>query len=100
MSKVDSCIVFSLDIVDEDFNGVLIFHGVRRTTLGKDGVFKIGNFALEARFLWGVEVTTPVPGLASASSGPSLFINLGLIPHVDVLTFFVIMFRLLSSHSY
>ena len=88
-----------MNIVDEDFNGVLIFHGVRWTTLGEYGVFNIGNVSLEARFLWGVEVPIPVPGLDSSSSSTSLFLNLGFIPRGDVLTFFVIMLRRLPSYS-
>ena len=47
LSKVDSNIVFSLDVVDKSFYVFLIFCGARWTPLGEDGVFELGDVALE-----------------------------------------------------
>ena len=88
-----------MDVVDEGFDGVLIFYGVRSMTLGEDGVFKLSDVALGSRFLRGVEVPVPVPGLALDGAGPSLLLHLDFVPHGDVLTFFIIMFRRLPSRS-
>ena len=77
-----------MDVVDEGFDGVLIFCGVRCTPLGEYGVFEIGDVALEASFLHGVGVPVPVSGLALDGEGPSLLLRLGFVPHGDVLTLF------------
>ena len=49
-SEVDARGLFSLDVVNEGFNGVLIFPTVTRTILGKDGVYEIGDVDLKAWF--------------------------------------------------
>ena len=36
-----------LDVVDECFDGVLIFRDGRWTSLGEDGVFELGEVSLE-----------------------------------------------------
>ena len=77
-----------LDIVDEVINGVLIFCGFIWKPLGEDCVFEISDIALEARFLWGVEVTIPVPGLYLAGASPSILIHLGFVHHGEVFTLF------------
>ena len=87
-------------IVDEGFDGVLIFCGVRWTNLGEDGVFELDDVDLESLFLWGDEVPVPVPGSATAGANPSLLFHLFLIPHSGVITIFVIMLRRMSSCSY
>ena len=81
------------DVVDEGFNGVLVFSGVRWTPLGEDGVFKLSDVALEAWLLWGVEVIVPVPSLSSDGAGPSLLPRLVFSPMVIILPFFVIILR-------
>ena len=55
--------------------------------------------ALEANFIWGVEVPVLVPGLATASYGTSLLLHLVLLPMVMLLLFFIIMLRLMPYHS-
>ena len=89
-----------LDVVNKCFGGVLIFCGVRWTPLCEDGAFKISDIALGDRFLWGVEVSLPVPGLSPSGACSSLLIYVGFFHHVDILNLFVIILRLLTSRSY
>ena len=85
-----------MDVVDEGFDGVLIFCGVIWNVLSEDGVFDISYVSLEDWFLHGVGV--PVLGFVSclAIAGPSFLINLVFVTHGDVLdihSFFVIILK-------
>ena len=55
--------------------------------------------ALEANFIWGVEVPVPVPSFSTAGYGTSLLLHLVLLPMVMLLLFFIIMLRLMPYHS-
>ena len=74
-----------MDVVNEGFDGLLIFIGVRWASLGEEDVFKLSYVALEAWFLCGVGVPISVSGLVLAGAGPSLFLHLGFVPFGDVL---------------
>ena len=89
-----------MDIIDEGFEGVPIFYGVRWAPLHENGVFKLGDVALEAWFLHCVGFPVPVSGLALASVGLPLLLHLGFVPHGDVFTRFSIMLRRMMYHSY
>ena len=52
-----------VEVFDEGFYEVLIFWGLRWTPLGEDGVIDLVDVAIEAWFIWDVEVPVPVPGL-------------------------------------
>ena len=77
-----------LEVVDEGINGVLIFFSIGWMPFVENSVFKLGDVALEAWLLWGVEVPVPVTGLSPAGEGPSLFILLDFVCLVDVLNLF------------
>ena len=92
-----------LKMVDEVFDGVFIFSGVRWTTLVKDRVFHLGDVALEIHFLSGIRVPVLVSGLDPAGSGPSLLLHLVFVTHGNVLdidVFFIIIMRQIPSCSY
>ena len=85
------------------FYEVVVFYGFRWNSLGKYGVFKLVDVALETRFLRVVGVPALISGSAPAGTGPSLLIWLVFFPHGDVLdinSFFIIMLILLPSCSY
>ena len=65
-----------MGVVDEGFNGVLIFCGVLRwTPLGEYGVFELGDVDLEDWFLRGVEVPISVFVLSISGSYTSLLLH-------------------------
>ena len=73
-----------MDVVDEGFDGVLIFRGVRCKPFCEDGVFELGDVALEDWFLCGV--VAPILVYSSALSSDISFLLLPwFYPHGDVL---------------
>ena len=65
-----------MDVVDEVFNGFIIFCGVIWTPLGEDGVFDLGDVAIETRFLRGVVIPISISSLGLVGTSPSLLIHL------------------------
>ena len=85
-----------LDVVDEGFYHILKLFYIRWAPLCEESAFKIGVVAFETWCLCGIGVTAVISGLDPDGIGPSLLLNLGFIPHGDVLdieAFFVIIFR-------
>ena len=61
-SKVDTHEVFLLDVVDEGFNGVLIFIGIRWVPFSEYSVFYLGDVSIEDWFLHGFGIPILVYG--------------------------------------
>ena len=102
LSEVDTRRVFLLGLVDEDFDGFLVFFGVRWAPLFEDSVFDLRDVDFETWYFHGDVFPALIPGSAPAGTGPSLLIYLGFFSHGDVLDldyFSVIMLRLMSSSS-
>ena len=100
--KVYSHGLFSLDIVDEGFYGILIFFGIIWVPICEYGILNISDVAFETLFLRGVGVPVLIPSLALVGTGPYLLIHLGFLPHGNVLDIdahFIIMLRILPSCS-
>ena len=90
-----------MDVVDEGFNGFIIFCGVIWKPLGEDGVFNLGDVAIETRFIRGVVIPLSISSLDLVGTIPSLLIHLFFVTHGDVLgVFSVIMLILLTSCSF
>ena len=77
-----------MDLVDEGFDDIFIFCGVRWPPLSENNFLKIGDVALEAWFLRGVRVPVLVSGSAPAGASPSLLFHFSFILHGDVIAFF------------
>ena len=103
LSDVDARRLFSLEVVDEIFYGVLIFNSVIWMPLDKDDVFELSDVALETRFLRGVGVPLSISDSDLAGTGTSLLLHLGLVTRgdaFDIDSFFIIILRQLPSYSY
>ena len=66
-----------MGIVDEWFDGILIFRGVICYPLSENSLFELVDVSLEAWFLCGVGFPVLISGLSPVSAGPSLLIHLG-----------------------
>ena len=64
-----------LDVVDEYFDGVLIFCGIRCTPLGEDEVFELSDVDVEYWFLRGGVVPVLIPGLTLSVAVTSLLLH-------------------------
>ena len=103
LSKLYAHGVFSLEVVNEGFNGFPIFCGIRWALLGEYRVFSLVGIYFESLFLCGVGFPVSIPGSAPSITRPSLLLHLCFVPHGDVLdicTFSVIMLRRLPSCSF
>ena len=85
MPKIDSLLVLALDVVNENFNGVFIFSGVRWALVCKNGSLDICVVAIECIILCGFHVVFVMSTLITDGAAEAILFNLGLVTHVDVL---------------
>ena len=98
--SIYSCRVLSLDLVDDNFDQILILFGVRRMPLCKGVIFEFENVDLENIFIHSVWNSGAIPAYAPSVTSSILLLHLGFVPHDDVLDIFLLLTNMVLALSF